>query len=565
VPESLRPAPGPDRLARLLEVGRSLVSELDVEAVFRSVLDAARDLTGARYAAIGVLGSDGELERFVTAGIDEATHAAIGDLPRGRGILGLLIEDPRPLRLADVGTHPRSYGFPLNHPPMRTFLGVPLIVRGQAWGNLYLTEKQEGEFDEADEETILVLADWAATAISNANLYRAEQSRRAELERAVAALETSIEIARAVGGETRLDRVLELIAKRSRALVSARSMVILLVDGDELVVTAVAGDDTEGLVGTRIPLEASAGGQVLRSRRAERLAETRSRVRLGVRGPPGSSAGLLVPMVFQGRSVGVFEAFDRLEDGPEFDSEDERLLTAFAATAATAVATAQDVARLGLRRSIEASELERSRWARELHDDTLQELAALKIALGSTRRRARDEGVRTDIDAALQQLDVAIRGLRGIVSDLRPAALDVLGVQAALESLVERLGVRTEAAIRLHVDLSGPRLPPAVESAIYRIVQEAVTNALKHGAPAHVDVELRRADAHVTLRVTDDGAGFDPDLPGSGFGLIGMRERVALANGTLELESGPGSGTTLRVTLPAAEVEPDAPDVSDTA
>jgi signal transduction histidine kinase len=561
--ESLRPAPAPERLSRLLAVGRSLVSELDVEAVFRSVLDAARDLTGARYAAIGVLGPDGDLERFVTAGIDEATQAAIGALPRGRGILGLLIEEPKPLRLADVGAHPRSFGFPLNHPPMRSFLGVPLIVRGEAWGNLYLTEKDGGVFDDADEETILVLADWASTAISNANLYRAEQSRRTELERAVAALETSMEIARAVGGETRLDRVLELIVKRSRALVSARSMLILLVDGDELVVTAVAGDETQDLVGARIPLDASAGGHVLRSGRPERLTDTRARVRLGVRAAVDAATGLLVPLVFQGRPVGVFEAFDRLVDGPEFQPEDERLLTAFAATAATAVATAQDVARLGLRRSIEASELERARWARELHDDTLQELAALKIALGSTRRRARD--VAGEIDDAMQQLDVAIRGLRSIITDLRPAALDALGVEAALESLVERLATRSDARIGLDSDLAGSRLPPAIDSTVYRIVQEGITNALKHAQAKRIDVELRREDDLVRLRVSDDGIGFDPDATVRGFGLIGMRERVALAGGTLEIHTGRGAGTTLLVTLPASEAPPTASERSQTA
>src|ERR1044071_1490419 len=156
------------RLHRLVDVGRSLVTVLDPEAVFERLLEVARELTGARYAAIGVLDERRErLERFLTVGIDAETHRAIGDLPGGRGVLGVLIRDPRPLRLADVGRHPQSYGFPLAHPPMESFLGVPIVIEGQAWGNLYLTEKECGEFTCDDEEAVVVLADWAAIAISN--------------------------------------------------------------------------------------------------------------------------------------------------------------------------------------------------------------------------------------------------------------------------------------------------------------------------------------------------------------------------------------------------------------
>src|SRR3954454_17739211 len=173
------------RLRRLVEVGRSLVTVLDPDAVLERLLEVARELTGARYAAIGVLDERRErLERFVTVGIDEDTHRAIGDLPRGRGVLGVLIDDPRPLRCADVGDHPQSFGFPLAHPPMKSFLGVPILVEGRAWGNLYLTEKADGgEFTDDDEESVVVLADWAAIAIANARLYRAVRERRDELER----------------------------------------------------------------------------------------------------------------------------------------------------------------------------------------------------------------------------------------------------------------------------------------------------------------------------------------------------------------------------------------------
>src|SRR3954469_8532620 len=200
------------RLRRLVEVGRSLVTVLDPEAVLERLLEVARELTGARYAAIGVLDDQRErLERFLTSGIDEATHRAIGDLPRGRGVLGVLISDPHPLRLDDVGAHARSYGFPAGHPPMHTFLGTPILIRGEAWGNLYLTEKGAGSFTAEDEEAVGILAEWAAIAIENARLYRGARERRDMLERVNRRLETTLEVSRGLAGMTDLDQVLELV------------------------------------------------------------------------------------------------------------------------------------------------------------------------------------------------------------------------------------------------------------------------------------------------------------------------------------------------------------------
>src|ERR1700691_1637830 len=190
------------RLRRLLDVGRALGTELDPEAVLDRILEEARIATGARYAALGVLSEQRtELGRFLTLGVEDEQHAAIGDLPRGRGVLGERISHPQPLRLSDVGEHPHSYGFPSGHPVMRSFLGVPITIRGEAWGNLYLTEKQDGdEFTESDEQAAVVLADFAATAIENARLYQRTEQRRQELERAVLALEAARDIADAIGG-----------------------------------------------------------------------------------------------------------------------------------------------------------------------------------------------------------------------------------------------------------------------------------------------------------------------------------------------------------------------------
>jgi signal transduction histidine kinase len=555
-----------DRLWRLLELGRSLVSDLDLESVLRSLLEGGRELTGARYAAIGVLDERREhLERFLTVGIDEPTRGVIGELPRGRGILGLLIEQPRPLRLADIGEHPRSYGFPLGHPPMSTFLGVPIALRGEVFGNLYLTEKEGGqEFDEADEEAVLTLADWAATAVENARLYRAERGQRAELERAVRTLETTTEIARAVSGETRLERLLELLVKRARALVEARSLLIVLVEGDELVVTATAGELGRDLIGVRTPAEGSATGHVLRTRRSERLSNISQRLRFALAERISAEAGLLVPLAFQGRGLGVLAAFDRLQDGPEFTAEDERLLEAFAATAASAVWTAQNVAAENLRRSIEASEQERTRWARELHDETLQDLAAVKVSLSSARRSGKLERLEQAADDAVAQIEESIRGLRVLITELRPASLDALGAEPALQSLVERAQSRSDADIRLHVDLAyeqgreAARHAPAVEATIYRITQEALNNVLKHAQARSVDVRVVEADGRIDITVRDDGDGFDPHARANGFGLVGMRERIALVGGEIDVESSPGNGTTVHATIPVATRDAEA-------
>lgn len=549
------------RLHRVLEVGRAVVAELDLEIVLQRVLDVARELTGARYAALGILDRHRrELERFVTRGIDAETHRAIGDLPRGRGVLGVLIEEPRPLRLADVSEHPRSYGFPVGHPRMRTFLGVPIVVRGEAYGNLYLTEKAGGvEFDADDEEAIVLLAGWASVAIANARAYHDEHDRRKELEQAVRALEATTAIARAVGGETDLDRVLELIVKRARALVDARSVLIMLRDGDDLTVAAVAGEAGEEVLGVRVPRAGSVSGHVMRTQRVERLANVHDQLRFPLAHSIDARTGIFVPLVYRGRALGVLYAFDR-GAGEEFTRDDERLLGGFAASAATAVATAQTVASEGLRRSIEASERERRRWARELHDETLQELAGLKVLLAGARRSGDLATVHRTLDAALEQIDTEITGLRRLITELRPAALDAFGTKSALEGLAERVAATSGLEVDLDVDLAldagrGPRRhDAAIENALYRLVQEALTNATKHADATHVAIALAEEPGRIVLTVEDDGRGFDPDAPSEGFGLVGMRERTTLLGGELEVVSAPGAGTRIRATVPVPDV-----------
>lgn len=555
------------RLQRLLELGRSLVGDLDLEVVLQRVLDSARELTGARYAALGILGPGGdELERFLTVGIDQEARHAIGDLPRGRGVLGVLIHDPAPLRLEDVGEHPQSYGFPLGHPPMKSFLGAPIrIGGGQVYGNLYLTDKRDAEaFSADDEQTLVALADWAAIAISNASRHVGVRGQRDELARAVEAFETAEAIGRALAGETELERILELIVKRSRALVDARAVVVALREEDVLVVRAESGGIERHQLGTSFPVEDTMSGQILTSGRARRLSDAAPGEHAVLPRLYSATTALMVPLHFRGQGLGVLAALDRAGGDEEFSADDERLMTAFATSAATAVATARDVAAQGLRRSLQAAERERGRWARELHDQTLQDLAALKVLLGGARRASEREQVDQRLTEAIDQVQHSISNLRGLIAELRPAALDEIGLGPALHSLTERLQAISGLDIELRVDLdyeerrAASRHAPELESTVYRLVQEALNNVIKHGGAEHATVEVSEASGCVIAKVSDDGRGFDPLLSTEGFGLLGMRERVALVGGGLDVASSPGGGTVITARLPVGERRPEA-------
>ncbi len=543
------------RLSRLLDAGRALVAELDPQTVLDRILATAREVTGARYAALGILDERrAALGQFLTLGLDEQTRAAIGDLPRGRGVLGALIRDPRPLRMSDVSQHPRSYGFPEGHPTMRTFLGVPILIRGAVWGNLYLTEKQDGEFTADDEEAAMILADLAATAIENARLYQVSELRRGDQERAVRGLEAARDISIAVGSETGLDRVLELVVKRGRALIDARSVVIMLCDGPDLVVTAMAGEATD-VRGHRVPISTSTSGEVLERRRPERIADVRARLRIAPSelGVPEAHTALLVPMVARGQALGVLAAFDRADD-ITFSDEDELLLTAFAASAANAVAMRRSVESDRVRSSMAAADAERTRWARELHDETLQGLGALRLLLASARRSGEAKRTALVVDEAIEQIEREIENLHAIISDLRPASLDELGLRPALEALLDRrrehngLTITGELALPEPAEANG-RLPPEIESTVYRLVQEALTNVVKHAHARNARVAVIASPTRVSIEIQDDGVGFSPDPSAAGFGLEGMRERVYLVGGTLTFDSG-DRGTLVRAELP---------------
>jgi signal transduction histidine kinase len=535
-----------ERMRALIEAGIALSSELSLDAVLQKLVETASSLTRAKYAALGVLDPTGaRLERFLTTGIDPETHAAIGDLPTGRGILGVLIRDASPLRLHDLSEDPRSVGFPPGHPPMRSFLGVPVALRGIAYGNLYLTEKEGGDFTVEDEDTVTLLASQAAVAIENARLY--ESAIRWSTQ-----LESLNEVAEALVSELELGPLLDIVANRLRALLAADAVTIALPHGDGLRIEAAAGLDAESVLGLSIPVR-SKSMRVLERRRSERVdsvlddpeIDQESARRLKMR------TAVYVPLVLRGEAIGVITAQDKQGADPRFTADDVRLAEVFAQRASVAVDLSHRVASDALRRVVAAQEQERRRLARELHDETGQALTSILLGL----RTVEEAGGETEMRAAVAEVRELVRStlqdVRQLAVELRPKALDDFGLAAALERLTESFAEQTGIAVGFESTLPAGRLAPEIETALYRIVQECLTNIVKHARAGSVSIVLGRKPDAVTAVVEDDGVGFDPaKTREEGLGLIGMRERVALVGGRLTIESRPGAGTTFVAEVP---------------
>jgi len=537
-----------NRLRALVETGVAITSELSLDALLQRLVEAASELTGARYAALGVIDRSGSaLERFLTTGIDAETHAAIGELPKGRGILGVLIREDASLRLHNLGEDPRAVGFPPNHPPMRTFLGVPIHLRGIAYGNLYLTEKEGGEdFTEEDQELVELLASQAAVAIENARLYEAATGWSKQLE-------SLNEVGNALATETDLGRLLDLIARRLRELLDARLVLVLLPSGeDELRFAAVAGDQAE-LAATTITRSTSKSGRVLERRRSERSDSVlddpdvdHEAMRL-----IGARTGLWVPLLVRGRAIGVLAAHDKLGADARFTDTDLRLAETFATRAAVAVDLSERIAQDSLRRVVEAQELERRRLARELHDETGQALTSILLGLKSLEERSKDPASRAATQELRGLVVSTLQDVRRLAVELRPSALDDFGLVAALERLAESFAEQTAISVDFQTALADERLPADVETALYRIVQESLTNVVKHARARRVSILLARKEGAVKAVVEDDGQGFDAaEQTGDGYGLVGMRERLALLGGRLEVESTRDAGTTIAAEVP---------------
>jgi signal transduction histidine kinase len=536
------------RLRALVETGIAISSELSLDAVLERIASAAAEVTGAQYAALGVIDRTGTgLERFVTHGIDQATRAEIGADPQGRGILGVLIRDARPLRLHDLNEDPRSVGFPPGHPPMHTFVGVPILLRGVAYGNLYLTEKADGaDFTEADEEVLNLLASQAAVAIENARLYESATAWSRQLE-------SLNEIGGALVSELELTPLLGLIVRRLRELIDASVVAIALPAGEEMRIEAAAGEAASEFAGLSFPRAESKSGRVLARGASERVdslledpeAHQDAARKLGV------TTGLYVPLIVRGEPIGVLIAHDKVGPDPRFGSSDLRLAEQFAVRAANAVSISRRVAREALSRVVAGQETERRRLARELHDETGQALTSILLGLRAVDERASNDDVRAAV-ADLRELVVAtLQDVRRLAVQLRPTVLDDFGLAAALERLTETFAESSGIEVELEARLGTKRLAPEVETTLYRIVQEALTNVVKHAEAHRISILLARREGSVLAVIEDDGKGLPANgLTGDGVGLLGIQERVELHDGRLTIESTPETGTTLRIEVP---------------
>jgi len=433
---------------------------------------------------------------------------------------------------------------------MHTFLGVPILLRGVAYGNLYLAEKEtHGDFTAEDEELTQLLAAQAAVAIENARLYESST-------RWLRQLESLNEIADALVSELELEPLLALIAGRMRELVDARLVLIALPEaGESLRVAAAEGEGTYGIVGMRLDFAHSKAGRVLERGHSERVdsvlddpeMDQQAARRLGVH------SALFVPLVAQGRPLGVVIVHDKAGANPAFTDDDVRLVEALGSRAATAVSLSQRVSRDVLGRVVAAQEHERKRLARELHDETGQALTSILLGLKPLEQAVSGDEALAAIASVRDLVVSTLQDVRRLAVELRPSALDDFGLVPAVERLVDTFRDQSGMRVDLETNLGDDRLSADAETTIYRIVQEALTNIVKHADATRVSVLLTRRDGLVAAVIEDDGRGFDPEALGDeGLGIVGMRERLGLVGGRLRIESAGGSGTSLVAEVPLA-------------
>ena len=540
-----------DRETRLRELAAANVavgSQSSLEEVLQKTADVAARLVNARYAALGVLDRTGaHLERLVTSGMDETTKARIGDLPSNHGVLRILLRDGRPVRVADVTKEPQFFGFPQSHPRMRSFLGVPILVRGVVYGDLYLAEKEIGEFTDGDEEIVTLLAAQTGLTIEKVQIHEGATHWIRQLE----ALD---ELTGSVLEERDVLRLLGLVAHRLRELIGARGVLISLpAPMGGLRVVVAAGEGLSDLVGYDVPPESRQGRTFARGR-SERIDSVLEDPEMDqvLAGRVGAVAALFVPLVVHDRAIGIMYAFNKDGADARFTDDDVRLAEALGTRAALAVHLSERVARETVDAILEAQEAERSRIARELHDETGAALTAILLDLTAIDGAATVSDARQAAVALRQNARSALENVGRLAFSLRPAALDEFGLAAALKDLSNRLEVRGGLKVEVEIDLSADtRLPAKLETAIFRITQEALTNVVKHADANAVRVTLACRKRSVTLAVEDDGRGFsNAGEADGGFGLVGIRERVASLNGALDLESTSGAGTRLAIELP---------------
>ncbi|WBB94586.1 GAF domain-containing sensor histidine kinase [Verrucosispora sp. WMMC514] len=527
-----------ERLRALLDAVVGIGTDLDLRSTLRRIVQAACDLAGARYGALGVIGPDRMLHDFITHGISPELHAKIGDLPHGRGVLGLLIDEPKPVRMPDITQHPNSYGFPPHHPPMHTFLGVPVRIRDQVFGNLYLAEKQGGvEFTEDDEEIVVALAGAAGVAIENARLYALAHRR----ERWLAA---TAEITSLLLGEVRRTDALTLVARRAREVAEAELALVLLYDEDaeHFTVEVVDGVGTQAraLVGTVLPAaDTSFAGPVVAGRHdsVEDLAHAAPWPAVLHTGP-----AVISPLATADTLHGVLVIAHRVDHGGATD-DDVALLGSFAGQAALAMERAR-----GQEEREQLVVLEdRERIARDLHDVVIQRLFATGLQLQSAVPLTARPEVAKRINAAVDDLDTTIKDIRRTIFELRTPMSAALRteIREAVEAAAEALGFRPR------LELTGPidsAVPDEVRPELAAVLREALSNAVRHAEATAVSVAVRVDAARVAVTVTDNGVGCDPAAARGG--LVNLRERAERHGGTFEVREAEPHGTELHWSVP---------------
>ncbi|ABP54044.1 GAF domain-containing sensor histidine kinase [Salinispora tropica] len=527
-----------ERLRALLDAVVGISTDLDLRSTLQRIVEAASELAGARYGALGVLGRDRTLHDFVTHGIDDEQRAKIGELPHGRGVLGLLIDDPRPVRMPDITQHPDSYGFPPNHPPMRSFLGVPVRIRDQVFGNLYLAEKRDAaEFTEDDEEIVVALAAAAGVAIENARLY--ELAHRRERWLAAAA-----EITTLLLGEVHRTDALSLVARRAREVAEAELALVLLYDpgADTFTVDVVdgAGEQAAALVGTVLPAADTSFGAAVIHGRHDRVAD------LAYAAPwpalfdtgPAVLSPLATADTLHGVLVVAYSA-----DHDDTSEDDLALLGSFAAQAALAMERARGQEERELLVVLE----DRERIARDLHDVVIQRLFATGLQLQSAVPMSTRPELANRINAAVDDLDATIKDIRRTIFELRTPMTAQLRseIREAVEDAAESLGFRPA------LELAGPidsAVSDELRPDLTAVLREALSNAVRHARAQRVAVTVQVAAGQVSVTVTDDGVGCDPAAARGG--LVNLRERAERHGGVFEVRPEHPHGTRLYWSVP---------------
>ena len=540
-----------NRLRHLLEANVAVASEASLDDVLQKTVELAARLVDARYAALGVLDRTGShLDRLITTGMDDSTRARIGDLPSDHGVLRILLREARPIRVADVTKEPHFFGFPPGHPPMRSFLGVPIFVRGVVYGDLYLAEKEGGEFTEADEEIVTLLAAQTGITIEKVQIHEGAVHWIHQLE-ALDELTHSV-----LEKREDMSRLLELVARRMRELIRARGVLLSIpAPSGGLRVAAAEGEGVADLVGYDL-LSDSKHARVFTRGKSERVDSVLEDPEFDqvVARRVGAVAALLVPLAFHDKPTGVVSAFNKNGPDPRFTDDDLRLAEALATRAALAVHLSERVARETVDAILEAQEAERSRIARELHDETGSALTAVLLGLAAIDAATTLPEAHQASTALRETAKGTLENVGRLAFALRPAALDEFGLVPALKDLSNRLEEQGGPKVELEVDLpADARLPAKLETTVFRITQEALTNVVKHAEAKTVRIIFVCRERSVILTVEDDGRGFAREqVAGAGLGLVGMRERVASVKGALDIESKRGAGTRLTVEIPLA-------------